>query len=189
MKPRSKPELIIPTAAEIPALTDRVNELNVQIAVLAQERDGIEARLKAYALKHPEDHEPLKDEKREGRKAHFSGTRHSVNVIIASDLIIGSFPNNGTKHKELLNILCGEHGETEATAVATLQRFFSPPEKWENRYDNGVKFRAAVGEHLGTKTAAKFISACTQVDKFGIKKNTVSIDYKAAAKADGKAES
>ena len=187
----SKPKLdiVIPAAAEIPALTDRVNELNAQIAVLATVRDGIEARLKAYALKHSDLHEPLKDDKREGRKAHLSGTRHSLNVVIASDLIIGSFPNNGPKHKELLDILCGEHNENEATAVSTLQRFFSTPEKWENRYDNGVKFRAAVAEHLGSKAAAKFISACTQVDKFGIKKNTVSIDYKAAAKAVGKAAS
>ena len=188
MKPKTKPEIIIPTDAEIPALTDRVNELNAQIARLAAERDGIEARLKAYALKHPEAHEPLKDEKREGRKLGFTGTRHSLNVVIASDLIIGTFPDSGAKHKELLGILCGEHGENEATAEAALKRFFDAPSKWENRYDSGVKFRSAVGEHLGSKMAVRFIAACTQVDKFGVKKNTISIDYKAAAKVDGKAE-
>lgn len=185
---KDKPEIIIPTAAEIPALTDRVNELNAQIATLETERDGIGARLKAYALKHTEQHEPLKDEKREGRKMSFTGLRHSASVVIASDLIIGSFPNSGKKHKELLSILCGEQNENEATAEATLRLFFDPPAKWENRYDSGVKFRAAVGEHLGSKMAVKFIGACTQVDKFGIKKNTVSIDYKAAAKVDGKGE-
>ena len=185
---KPKTEIIIPTDAEIPALTDRVNELNVQIATLAAERDGIEARLKAYALKHPDQHEPLKDEKREGRKLSFMGARHSLNVVIASDLIIGTFPHNSPKHKELLNILCGENNENEATAEGTLKLFFDAPSKWENRYDNGLKFRAAVGMHLGSKIAAKFIAACTQTDKFGVKKNTVSIDYKAAAKADGKAE-
>ena len=185
----SKPKLdiVIPAAAEIPALTDRVNDLNAQIAVLATERDGIEARLKAYALKHSDLHEPLKDDKREGRKAHLSGMRHSLNVVIASDLIIGTFPDGGKKHKELISVLCEVHSESEAPQV--LARFFEAPSKWENKYDNGLKFRAAVAEHLAPKIATKFISACTQVDKFGIKKNTVSIDYKAAAKADGKAVS
>lgn len=185
---KPKPDIIIPTDAEIPALTDRVNELNVQIASLAAERDGINDRLKAYALHHPDKQEPLKDEKREGRKMGFTGTRGSVDVVIASDLIIGSFPDNGAKHKQLLGILCGENNENEATAEATLKLFFDPPAKWENRYDNGVKFRAAVGEHLGSKLAVKFIAACTQVDKFGVKKNTVSIDCKAAPKVDGKAD-
>lgn len=180
---KPKNEIIIPTDAEIPALTDRVNELNVQIASLAAERDGIEARLKAYALKHPDQQEPLKDEKREGRKLHFTGARHSLNVVIASDLIIGTFPNGGPKHKELLNVLCEVHSETEAPEV--LKKFFTPPSKWENLYDNGLKFRAAAAEHLAPRIASKFIAACTQTDKFGVKKNTVSIDYKAAAKVDG----
>jgi hypothetical protein len=183
---KPKPEIIIPTEAEIPALRDRVADLNTQIASLASERDGIEARLKAYALNHPDQQESLKDNKREGRKVSFIGPRGTVNVVIASDLIIGSFPGNGVKHKQLLNILCGEHNENEATAEATLKLFFNEPAKWENRYDSGVKFRAAVAEHLGSKMAVKFIAACTQVDKFGVKKNTVSIDYKgSAAPADG----
>lgn len=182
---KTKPEIIIPTAAEIPALTDRVVELNAQIASLATERDGIEARLKAYALKHSDQHEPLKDEKREGRRCALKGVRHSLNVVIASDLIIGTFPDSGPKHKELLGILCEEMSESEAPKV--LRKFFNPPAKWENIFDNGLKFRAAVAERLAPKIAPKFIAACTQVDKFSIKKNTVSIDYK-AAKADGKAE-
>ncbi len=106
-----------------------------------------------------------------------------MNIVIASDLIIGSFPDNGAKHKELLDILCGEHNENEATAATTLRRFFSPPTNWENRYDSGVKFRAAVGEILGSKAAAKFITACTQVDKFGVKKNKISVDYKTTTAA------
>ncbi len=174
---KPKPEVVIPTAAEIPALTDRVHELNAQIATLAAERDGIEARLKAYALKHPDQHESLKDEKREGRKLGFTGARHSLNVVIASDLIIGTFPDGGPKHKELLDVLCEVHSESEAPKV--LQKFFTPPSKWENLYDNGLKFRAAAAEHLAPRIASKFIAACTQVDKFGVKKNTVSIDYKA----------
>lgn len=185
MKTKTKTEVILPTDAEIPALTDRVAELNAQIALLATERDSIEARLKAYALKHSERHEPLKDEKREGRRCGLSGTHHALNVVIASDLIIGTFPDGGPKHKELLSVLCEEHDESEAPKI--LKKFFTPPCKWENLFDNGLKFRAAVAERLAPKIAPKFIAACTQVDKFGVKKNTVSIDYK-TAKADGKAD-
>jgi len=187
MKTKAKTEIIIPTVAEIPALTDRVAELNTEIARLAEERDAIEARLKAYALKHTEKHEPLKDEKREGRRLSLAGSTHRVGVIIASDLIIGSFPDNGPKHKELLEVLCDEFSEGEAPKQ--LRKFFDPPSKWENKLDNGVKFRASVAERLPARIAARFIAACTQVDKFGVKKNTLSLDYKPSAKADGKAES
>lgn len=174
MKPPKK-EITIPTAAEIPALTDRVAQLNAEIATLAAERDGIEARLKAYALKHSDLHEPLKDEKREGRKVSLVGARHGVSVVIASDLIIGGFRDGDAKHKELLALLCEEHSEAEAPKV--LKKFFNSPSKWENIFDNGLKFRAACSERLAPAIAGRFISACTQTDKFGIKKNTVGIDY------------
>ena len=174
---KPKPEVITPSAGEVAALTDRVAEINAEITKLAEEKKGIEARLEAFALAHTERHEPLKDEKREGRRMLFAGARHTVPIVFSSDLIIGSFPANGKKHKELLGILCGEQNESEATAETTLKLFFDPPAKWENRYDNGVKFRASVGEHLGSKLAAKFIAACTQVDKHGVKKNNTSFDY------------
>jgi hypothetical protein len=178
---KKKPAIItIPTDAEIPALTDRVAEISASIAALTEEKKGIEARLEAYALKHSDQHEPLKDEKREGRRMIFSGSLHRLPIVFASDLIIGSFPDNGPKHKELIGILCGEHGEHEATALPTLKKFFDAPDKWENRYDNGLKFRAAVGELLGSKLAGKFIAACTQVDKHGVKKSNTSFDYKGA---------
>lgn len=174
---KPKPEVITPSAAEVLVLTDRVAEISAEIAKLTEEKKNIEARLEAFALAHTERHEPLKDEKREGRRMLFAGARHTVPIVFSSDLIIGSFPANGKKHKELLNILCGENNENEATAETTLKLFFNPPEKWENRYDNGVKFRAAVGEHLGSKQATRFIAACTQVDKHGVKKSTTSFDY------------
>lgn len=174
---KTKPVIIMPAAEELPKLTDRIAEINKEISKLTDEKKRIEARLDAYALAHPEQHEPLKDEKREGRRMVFTGERFTVPVVFSSDLIIGSFTDGSPKHKELLQILCGPDGEHEATAEATLKRFFDPPAKWENRYENGVKFRAAVAEHLGSKRAAPFISACTQVDKHGVKKSTTSFDY------------
>lgn len=183
---KTKPIIVIPTEAEIPALTDRVAEINAEIQKLTAEKKGIEARLEAYALAHPEHHEPLKDEKREGRRMLLSGARHKLPIVFASDLIIGSFRDGSEKHKELLALLCEEMSESEAPRV--LKKFFEPPSKWENLFDNGVKFRAACGERLPKSIAAKFITACTQADKSGIKKSTISFDYKQAAPADGREE-
>lgn len=179
---KTKPTIVIPTEAEIPALTDRVAEINAEIQKLVEEKKGIEARLEAYGLEHPELHEPLKDSKREGRRIMLAGTRHKLPLVFASDLIIGSFRDNSEKHKELLGLLCEEMSESEAPKA--LKKFFSPPDKWENLFDNGVKFRAACGERLPKSIAAKFVSACTQVSKDGVKKNTTSFDYKQAAPAD-----
>ncbi len=181
-----KTEVMLPTAPEIPALTDRVADINAEIARLVAEKKDIEARLEAYSLAHPELHEPLKDDSREGRRMLLPGTRHKLPIVFASDLIIGGFRDGAEKHQELLELLGEEMSEGEAPKA--LKKFFDPPSKWENRFDNGVKFRASAGERLPAKIAAKFISACTQVDKAGIKKSNTSFDYK-AAKADGKAES
>jgi hypothetical protein len=183
---KTKPAIVIPTEAEIPALTDRVAEINAEIGKLAAEKKGIEARLEAYALSRPELHESLKDEKREGRRVMLSGTRHRLPVIFSSDLIIGSFRDGSEKHKELLALLCEEMSESEAPKA--LKKFFSPPDKWENLFDNGVKFRAACGERLPKSIAAKFVTLCTQVSKDGVKKNTTSFDYKQAAPADSEEE-
>jgi hypothetical protein len=174
MKP--KPEITTPTLAEVPALEERLAAITAEITALEAEGKTIKARLQAYSLAHAEQHEALKDDKREGRKLALPAGR--VDVIFQSDLIIASFPDHGAKHKELIGILCGADGETEVTALVTLKRFFGEPSKWENRYDNGLKFRAAVAEHLGSKVAGKFISACTQVDKHGVKKSNISFDIK-----------
>lgn len=183
---KTKPEIKVPTEAEIPALTDRVAEINAEIAKLVTEKKGIEARLEAYALAHPELHEPLKDDKREGRRMLFSGTRHKLPIVFTSDHIIGSFRDGSDKHKELLGLLCEEFSETEAPRI--LKKFFEPPSKWENLFDSGVKFRAACGERLPKSIAAKFVTACTQVSKEGVKKSATAFDYKQAAPADGEEE-
>lgn len=185
MKPKT--DIKLPTEAEIPALTDRVAEINAEIQKLSAEKKQIEARLEAYALVHSEQHEPLKDEKREGRRMVLAGARHKLPIVFSSDLIIGSFRDGSEKHKELIALLCEEMSESEAPKA--LKKFFSPPDKWENLFDNGVKFRAACGERLPKSIAAKFISACTQTTKDGVKKSNVSFDYKTTVtKTDGKAE-
>jgi hypothetical protein len=182
MKP--KPELKLPTEAEIPALEKRLAEISAIIASLKVEEKTIKDRLELYAFEHPDQHAPLKDEKREGRKLSLPGGL--ATIILQSDLIIASFRDGDKKHKELLSLLCEEYSESEAPKV--LKKFFDAPSKWENRFENGVKFRATVGELLPPKIGPRFISLCTQTDRAGVRKSNVSFDIK-AAKADGKAES
>ncbi|MBE7497099.1 MAG: hypothetical protein HS117_19330 [Verrucomicrobiaceae bacterium] len=183
MKPKT--DITIPTAVEIPALENRLAEIAAEISRLSAEEKQIKKRLEAYALEHPEQHAPLKDEKREGRKLALP--RGRVDIILQSDLIIGGFRDGDVKHKDLLALLCEEYSESEAPKV--LRKFFDPPSKWENRFDNGVKFRATAGDLLPPRLAPRFISLCTQTDKAGVKKSNITFDIKAAAPVDGKGES
>jgi hypothetical protein len=182
MKPKT--EIVTPTASEIPALENRLAEIAKEMSRLSAEEKSIKKRLELYALANPDGHAPLKDEKREGRKMVLPAGR--VEIILQSDLIIASFREGDKKHKELLSLLCEEYSENEAPKV--LRKFFDPPSKWENRYDNGVKFRQSVGELLPPKIGPRFISHCTQTDKAGIKKSNITFDIKAAAKADSEEE-
>lgn len=182
---KSKPDNTVPTEAELPALEKRLAEISEEMNRLSAEEKQIKKRLELYALDHPELHTTLKDEKREGKK--FILPRGRVEVILQSDLIIGSFREGDKKHKELLALLCEVMSEEEAPRV--LRKFFDEPSKWENRYDNGVKFRQAVGEFLPPKIAPRFVSSCTQKDKSNVKKSNITFDVKNAAPADGEEES
>lgn len=173
-------------AAEAAQWTDRLAEVVAEIAKLTAEKKQLEAKLEAYGLKHPELHASLKDEKREGRRMTLRGARHHIPLVFTSDLLIGSFKQDSPKHKQLLAILAKDDS---LAPLASLLRFFDAPTSWERRIDDGQKFRAAVAEWLPAGVAAEFITACTQADKHGVKKSNVAFDYKAATRADGKAES
>lgn len=177
--------IILPTEAEVPALTDRLVEINAEIAKLSEERKSIQARLDAYAL--TQHTEPLKDEAREGRRVMLRGYRHRLPVIFTSDLLIGSFKEGSPKHKELRALLAGHPARMpaggDAEADEQLKLFFDPPTKWEARFEDGKKFRAAVAEWLPREVAAKFIAACTAVDKHGVKKSKTVFDFTHADQA------
>lgn len=175
---KKKMEITIPKPEEVPALTDRLVEIDASLKALAAEKKDIEARLEAYALSQPEAHEKLKDERRDGRRVMLPGARARLPVVFSSDLIIGSFQDGGAKHEELVALLA------DVTHVGgdkhPLHLFFDPPAKWENRFDDGAKFRAAAREWLGDELGARFVAACLQRDKFGIAKSKTAFDYKAA---------
>ena len=181
----SKPKsIILPTEAEVPGLTDRLVEIDREIKKLTLEKKDIEARLDAYALKQPQ--EPLKDETREGRQVRLPGRRYTLPIIYTSDLMIGSFREGSEKHHELLAILSEVSEAGGPHAGRLIKLFFDEPSKWESRYEDGKKFRAKAAELLPKDVAPKFIAACTQTDKHGVKKSNTAFDYKAATPVDGK---
>lgn len=167
-------EIIPPTAEEVPLLTDRLVEIDIELGKLTDEKKLIQARLEVWAL--AQTHEPLKDEKREGRRVSLAGVRHRATVMFSSDLIIGSFRQDSPKHKELLRVLGPLTHETNVSAPTLLEKFFSPPDTFENRFKDGQKFRAAAAEWLPAEVARKFIAACRAVDKFGIAKSKTAFE-------------
>lgn len=169
--------IIPPKAEEVPVLTDRLVEIDIELGKLTSEKKQIQERLELWALAQA--HEPLKDEKREGRKVSLEGARHKATVVFSSDLLIGSFKKDGTKHKELLRLLGPLTHESNVSATTLLEKFFSPPDTYENRFKDGQRFRTAAAEWLPAEVAPKFIAACRAVDKFGIAKSKTAFEVEA----------
>lgn len=170
------------TPEEVAILTDRLVEISIEIEALIKEKKDIQAKLEPFALDQP--HETLKDDKREGRRVTISGTRHRLPIVFTSDLLIKSFKEGSPKHKELIAILADRQEPADLTADQQLKLFFDAPNTWEARYDDGQRFRKAVAEHLPEEIAAVFISACTQRDKHGVKKNNTVFDLKSVTKVE-----
>jgi hypothetical protein len=176
---KKKTDVVPPTAEEVPVLTDRLVEVKRELEALTAEKDLIEARLELWALS--QQHEPLKDAQREGRKVSLAGTRHRATVTFTSDALIGSFKRDSAKHQELLRVLGPLTHETDVSAPVLLEKFFSPPDTFTSRFKDGQKFREAAAELLPKEVAPKFIAACRVVDKFGIPKNKTTFDVQPAA--------
>lgn len=178
------PEIKAPTEAEVPALTDRLAEIETEMKTLKTEKEGIQARLELYALNQKGEH--LGDERREGRKVTLSGKRFSLPVIFTSDLLIKSFKEGSPKHQELLNILTVTplNGVTPVPAAEQLKLFFDPPNTWAVKLEDGQKFRAAAAEWLPEDIASKFVAACTSKDKYGVAKSNTVFDFKAVKSLD-----
>ncbi len=179
MATKTKTTIIAPTEAEVPALTDRLAEIEREMKMLKTEKDGIEARLELYAL--AQKGEPLADAGREGRRVTLTGSRFSFPVLFTSDLLIKSFKSESPKHQQLRQILLGKPAETfkeEADADLQMELFFSRPNTWEVKLDDGQAFRKHCAEMLTEDKAAAFISECTQRDKYGVKKSNTVFDLK-----------
>ncbi len=150
----------------IKQLVDRGLDLHRQIEHAERELADIEIQL-AHAALHQE-HEPLQDSAREGRRFLARGSATVVPVIFTADKLMGQFVHFSTAHNRI-RVVCPE--------PATLQKFFKFKQIWENTFDDGVKFRKAAHAEFGAQSPA-FIAACRALDKDGIPKSDTKILWK-----------
>jgi hypothetical protein len=148
-------------------LVDRGIEIRRTLKTLAAELKEIEATLKEHGLKASAAGrvEDLKDADREGRRWLAKGSTAIVPVVFTADMIVGSFTKDSKSHRDI-----------EAVAVGNLREFFKPVNKFENRFDDGKKFRARAMDLLD-KAAPAFITACLARDKHGLPKSDIKIEW------------
>ena len=154
----------------IRADVDRAVQLRSEIAVRENELKQIVQRLEAAGLKAGTagKHEELVDAERTGTRwlAHCSGI--AVPIIFTADKLVGSFQRDSQKHQTIRTALGKE--------LDLLTKFFKPVSGFQNRFDDGKKFRAEADERLGS-SAPPFITACLARDKDGIALSDVKIDW------------
>lgn len=141
---------------------DRGLAIRKDIKRLQAELKEIEAYLQTEGLSAP--HEDLKDADREGRRWLAHGTDLIVPVIFTADVIVGSFAHSSQTHWRI----------TDAPGGGKFLEFFKAVRKFENKFDDGKKFRAAVSDKLGP-VAPAFITACLARDKAGLPKSDIKI--------------
>lgn len=156
-------------ADAICADVDRGLSIVAQIAALEKERKSIEARLTMDALARPDEHEPLKDEDREGKQFIAVGTELRLPIIFTADKLVQSFA-------------WGSDVDNRITAAAAdkVSELFKSVRKWETKFKDGKQFRAKAIELFGDK-APEVIAACRAVDKDGIPKSDIKVEWERAA--------
>jgi len=140
---------------------DRGLEIREQMDKLKIELKDIETRLQMAALRGEQ--VDLVDAERDGRQFLAKGSERVLPVILTADLLIGSFMANSETHRAVLNIAGFQFGT-----------FYKSVHKFENRFADGKKFRAAAAELLGLD-APRLITACVARDKDGIAKSAIKI--------------
>lgn len=157
----------------ITALVDRGIAVVAEIAKLQKELRTIEETLKGVATDRSDQHVLLKDSEREGRKYLARGSRLVVPVVFTADKLLGTFQAQSKEHLRVAKALPDEQF-TELFPV-----FYKPWNGFENRFDDGQKFRARAAALLGSAAPA-FITACLALDKEGLPKSDVKIEWKEA---------
>jgi hypothetical protein len=157
-------------ADEIAADVDRGLEVVAQIKRLQAELKEINARLTTDALQRPDEHEPLEDDKREGRRYFAVGRDYRLPLIVTADKLMGQFQLGSEAEKRVLAAIPSDK----------LPTFFKQVTVWENQFENGKKFRSEAVELLGAD-APRFITACVARDKSGLPKSDIKIEWEAAA--------
>lgn len=156
-------------ADAICADVDRGLEVVAQLAALKNELKAIESRLTADALARPDEHEPLRDEAREGRQFIAIGSALSLPIVITADKLVGEFTTDSPVHQRIARV-----------AGELLPHFFKPVSGFANRFKDGKAFRLQAVELMDADAPA-FIAACRAVDKDGIPKSDIKLEWEAAA--------
>lgn len=154
----------------IRSLVDRGLQVVAEIAARQKELKGIEDKLRGVASDRSDQHVPLKAEAREGRQYLARGSALIVPVVFTADKLLGSFQLGSKDAQRIASAPSPEHFPT----------FWKPWNGFENRFDDGQKFRARAEALLGDAAPA-YINACLARDKDGLPKSDIKIEWKHAA--------
>jgi hypothetical protein len=144
---------------------DRGLAIREEIKKLESELAQIEQRLRDAGLARPQDHVPLVDEDRDGKRWLAKGTQKIVPVIFTADLIIGEFAAGTPRAASI-----------RTAARGKLDDFFKPINKFENRFKDGKIFRNKAALVLEA-AAPNFITQCLARDKSGLPKSRILVSW------------
>jgi hypothetical protein len=155
--------------SRVAILVDTGASLRKQIAELEALLEKVEEELIEHAKKG--DQIPLVDEDREGKQFLAQGTDILVPVVFTADKLIATFQNNSAAHFKIHKAIGAHTGH--------FRKFYLAKTVWEMTPKDGKAFRALAGELLG-KDAPAFITACKSLDKHGIPKSDIKIEWEKA---------
>lgn len=153
--------------SEIKKRVDRGLQIRTQIEALKDELKDIERALEYTGL--ASQHEPLNEPDREGRQWFAHGSELTVPVIFESDCLMGSFPEGGQAHSNILAAL-----DSHADKFTAL---WKPVSKFEMAAKDGQSYRRILREILPYGIGADVLSASISRDKNGIAKSRIIVDW------------
>jgi len=159
-------------SASLKSLVDRGAQITAQMGELSKELKDIEEKLREIAKAKSDQHVPLTDDAREGRVYHARGSDLVVPIIFTADRLVGSFKRDSKEHLRIKAALPDVHFAT----------FYKSWDGFENVFDDGLKFRHHAAGLLGPEAPA-FIAAARALDKVGLPKSDIKIEWKMAAAA------
>lgn len=153
---------------DIQSAVDRGLEIRQQLDLLKKELSLIEDQL-SLAARQGEQID-LEDDKRDGKQYLAKGSEYIVPVVLTADVIQSSFIDGSDIHERISQI-----------AGNDISSFYKPVTTWKTIPKTGKAFRELAFEVLGN-TAPSFIVAATAVDKNGIPKSQIKIDWERITK-------
>jgi hypothetical protein len=154
-------------------MVDRGLQLRQEIKHLQKQLKDIEDRLEALALARPNEHVPLKDPERDGRRWLACGASEVVPVVFCADRLVKSFQFDTPMHRQVLSAAEGQ-----------LTKFYGLKQVYEVLIDDGKRFRKQADELLGP-AAPKFVAACLARDKHGVPKSDIKVTWDDAEEIGG----